>query len=69
MNEKNLTCELKETVDGFDIFRCEAKKEDIFTGELYGQTKVYYDVCYEDAIVDSFKTLREARRFAKEYWN
>ena len=69
MNEKNLSCEVKEVVCGFEIQRCEAKKQNIFTGELSGQTKVYYDVVYDDAIVDSFKTLREARAFARNYWN
>ena len=69
MKERNLKCELKETVNGFEIYRCEAKNENIFTGELSGQTKVYYDVVYDDNIVDSFKTLSKARLFAKNYWN
>jgi hypothetical protein len=68
MNEKNLSCEVKEVVCGFEIQRCTARKQDIFTGELSGQTKVYYDVVYDDAIVDSFKTLSAARKFAREYF-
>lgn len=68
MNEKNLSCEIKEVVCGFEIQRCSARRQDIFTGELVGQTKIYYDVVYDDMIVDSFKTLSAARKFARNYF-
>lgn len=69
MKEKNLSCKLVATVGEFDIYRFEAKKQDLFTGELSGQKKVYYDVCHGDDLVDSFKTLAQAKSFAKNYWN
>lgn len=68
MNEKNLSCEIKEVICGFEIQRCSARKQDVFTGELVGQTKIYYDVVYDDVLVGSFKTLSAARKFARNYF-
>ena len=69
--EKNLNCKAMATINGLEIQRWEAKKQDIFTEELKGQTKVYYDVVdiAEDCLIDSFKTLKEAKAFAKSYKN
>ena len=51
-------------INGYTIIRSEARKFDKFERVFTGQTKVYYDVCDEDEnLLESFKTLREAKRF------
>ena len=64
-NEKNLAVKVVEEINGYQIVRCEAKKYDNFTGEYSGRTKVYYDVCDEEDLLESFKTLAEAKRWCK----
>ena len=40
---------------------------DEYKDKLVGRKKVYYDVCQPDGgdIIESYKTLREAKEFAK----
>ncbi len=64
-NEKNLTTKVVDEINGYQIVRCEARKHDDFTGEFSGRIKVYYDVCDEEMILESFKTLAEAKRYCK----
>jgi hypothetical protein len=64
----NLSCEIVEKVNGCEIQRCEAIKEDPITGERSGHVKVFYDVVADDVLLESFKTLAKARAFAKAYW-
>ena len=67
MYERNLTSQLIDTVNGYEIYRCEAKMYDEYNDKFIGSKKVYYDVCFSDGgdIIESRKTLREARKFAK----
>lgn len=65
---KNLSCKYLETVNDCEIHRCEAIKEDPITGETSGHVLVFYDVVYDDMILESFKTIAKARAFAKAYW-
>lgn len=66
MDERNLTSLLVEVVNGYEIYRCEAKMYDEYKDKLIGRKKVYYDVCFLNGgdIIESRKTLREARKFA-----
>lgn len=41
-------------------------KVDEFTGEVHGRKYVFYTVNDEENMFESFKTLREARKWAKE---
>lgn len=46
------------------IVRSEAKAFDKWEQKFSGHTKVYYDVCdREGNLLESFKTLREAKSF------
>ena len=64
---KCIKCEEIEQVNGFTICREEDRKQDVFTGEYSGRVRVFYTVNTDDCMLDSFKTLAEARRFAKSY--
>lgn len=62
-----ITSKLIETINGLGIIRSVGKKT--FDGAPYGQRLVFYDVCLDNGsgdTIDSFKTLREARKYAKE---
>jgi hypothetical protein len=64
---KLLASELKATVNGLEIIRCEEKRMN-YMEETSGQTHVWYDVCdCDEDILESFKTLREAKKFAEQY--
>lgn len=67
MDERNLTSLLVEVVNGYEIYKCEARMYDEYKDKFIGRKKVYYDVCFpnEGDIIESRKTLREARKFAK----
>lgn len=66
MYEKNLTSEFIDKINGYEIYRCEARTFCEYTNRFYGTRKVYYDVCMPDGgdIIESRKTLREAKKFA-----
>lgn len=61
---KNVKCEQIETRNGYTINREEDRKVDIMTGETKGRAMVFYTVNDDDFMLDSFKTLREARKYA-----
>lgn len=64
---KLLTSELKATINGLNIIRCEEKRVN-YMEETFGQTCVWYDVCdCDENLLESFKTLVEAKKFAKQY--
>lgn len=52
-------------INGYTIVRSEAKDYDRLTGKFSGHAKVYYDVCDEIDLLESFKTLKEAKAFCK----
>ncbi len=52
--------------NGYQIIRSVTRDFNDFTMEYYGRKKVWYDVCDEEDILDSFKTLREAKKSLKE---
>lgn len=61
---KNVKCEQIETRNGYTINREEDRKVDIMTGETKGRAMVFYTVNDDDFMLESFKTLREARKYA-----
>ena len=61
---KCVKCEALETRNGYTISREEDRKIDAFTLEPQGRTYVFYTVNDDEMMLDSFKTLREARRYA-----
>lgn len=61
---KNVKCEQIETRNGYTINREEDRKIDIMTGETKGRAMVFYTVNDDDFMLESFKTLREARKYA-----
>ena len=63
--EKDITNKVVAEINGYQIVRSEARKYDKWTGSFSGQTKVYYDVCDGIDLLESFKTLKEAKRFCK----
>ena len=51
-------------INGYTIVRSEARDFDKWEQKFTGRTKVYYDVCDADGdLLESFKTLKEAKRF------
>ena len=65
--ERDTNHKVMAELNGYTIVRSEARSFDKWTQEYSGQTKVYYDVCDEDGdLLESFKTLREAKRFCEE---
>ena len=52
--------------NGYQIIRSVTRDFNDFTMEYYGRKKVWYDVCNEEDILNSFKTLREAKKSLKE---
>lgn len=66
MKERDFAHEVVAEMNGYTIIRSEAKNFDKWEQKFSGQTKVYYDVCDEDGdLLESFKTLREAKNFCK----
>lgn len=61
-----INCKQIETVNGYTINREEDRKIDCFTLEPIGRTYVFYTVNIDDMMIDSFKTLSAARKYAKE---
>jgi hypothetical protein len=60
-----IKCEILEERNGYAIHREEDRKFDDFTGEPKGRITVFYTANKDDWF-ESFKTLREARRYADE---
>jgi len=63
MKERDIKNEIIAEVNGYKIVRSETKKYDSFNGEYSGRTKIYYDVCDDEDLLESFKTLAEAKRW------
>ena len=63
---KCVKCEVVETYYGFTINREEDKKVDIITEEPYGRATVFYTVNDGDDMLESFKTLKEARKWIEK---
>ena len=62
--ERDTNHKVVAEINGYTIIRSEARNFDKWEETYSGQTKVYYDVCDEDGdLLESFKTLREAKRF------
>lgn len=61
--EKDINHSVVAEINGYTIIRSEAKDFDKWTQEYKGRTKVYYDVCDGEDLLESFKTLREAKQF------
>lgn len=59
-----IKCEPLEIRNGYTISREEDRKYNGFTDEYSGRTLVFYTVNDEELMLESFKTLREARRYA-----
>ncbi len=59
-------CEQVETLNGYTINREEDRKMDDFTMEPTGRTYVFYTVNEDDLMLESFKTLAAARKYARE---
>lgn len=59
-------CEQIETLNGYTINREEDRKIDEFTMEPTGKTYVFYTVNKDDLMLESFKTLAAARKYARE---
>ena len=62
-----VNCKQIETINGYTINREGDRKIDDFTLEPTGRTFVFYTVNEDDLMLDSFKTLAAARKYAKEY--
>ena len=68
-NLHTIHSKVMEIVGELGIIRSEGKKVD-FYGAPYGQRIVWYDVCLERGegdIIESFKTMKAALNFAKNY--
>lgn len=59
-----IKCEQLEIRNGYTINREEDRKYNALTGEYSGRIKVFYTVNDDEFILESFKTLKEARRYA-----
>lgn len=65
MTTKDIRHDVVAKIGDVEIIRSEARQYDPMTGEITGRTLVYYDVCYDDDLLDSFKTLAKAKAYAK----
>jgi hypothetical protein len=65
-NMRCIKCEQIEERNGYVICREEDRQYNDFTGEYSGRVHVYYTVNTEDMMLESLKTLREARKYADE---
>jgi hypothetical protein len=67
MYERNLSFELVDKINGYEIYKCKAKLYDERYDKFVGRVKTYYDVCQPNCgdIIESRKTLKEAVIFAR----
>lgn len=63
-NTRCVKCEKIEERNGYTINREEDREIDMFTLEPIGRTYVFYTVNTDEMMIESFKTLREARKYA-----
>lgn len=64
--QTTISSKLIAVVNSLEIYRTETKKVNVYD-EPYGQTMVYYDVMIDDCWFEPFKTLKDAKKFAKNY--
>lgn len=62
-----VSCKQVEILNGYTINREEDRKVDNFTMKPTGRTYVFYTVNKDDLMLESFKTLAAARRYARKY--
>ena len=60
---KNISSTLVDYYKDYEIRREVDKRVDTFTGETYGHAFVFYAVVFDDCLIESFKTIKDARRY------
>lgn len=61
---KNIKCEQLEVRNGYVICREEDRNWNEYKEDFTGKVHVFYTVNDDELMLESFKTLREARKFA-----
>lgn len=59
-----IKCEVIENRNGYTINKEKERSYDPIMGVYFGKIVTYYSVNDEELMLESFKTLREARRYA-----
>lgn len=59
-----IKCEVIENRNGYTINKEQDKSYDPIMDVYFGKTTTFYTVNNEELMLESFKTLREARRYA-----
>ena len=59
-------CKVVESYYGYTINREESKKVNPFTDEIYGRKYVFYTVNDGEWMLESFKTLKEAKKYIEK---
>lgn len=57
--------ELITKIEEYTIYMVITQIEDYVTGKIHSSPIVYYDVCVDDFILESYKTLESAIRACK----
>lgn len=68
MEKEILEIKLVDVIGEYGIQRCKERFLD-YNGKPFGCIYTWYDVCLEEGcgdMIESFKTLKEARKWAKE---
>lgn len=68
MDKEILEIKLINIIGGYGIVKCKERYLDYY-GKPFSRIRTWYDVCLEEGcgdIIESFKTLKEARKWAKE---
>ena len=63
---KCVKCEFIDTYYGFTINREEDQKIDLITEEPHGRKYVFYTVNDDENMLESFKTLKEAKKWIEK---
>ena len=61
-----INCKRLEIRNGYVINREEDRKYDPFTDTYSGRVKVFYTVNDNEMMLESFKTLKEAQKYADD---
>lgn len=64
MSYRCIKAEKIEERNGYQINREEDRKYNAFTDEYSGRVRVFYTVNDDEDMLESFKTLREAQKYA-----
>lgn len=68
MNKEIIEIKVVAIINNYGIQRCKERYLDV-DGKPFGRIHTWFDVCEDQGngdIVESFKTLREAKKWAKE---